>query len=107
ELSKPISAMISLSRPLSLADRKFAKKKRGVAFNALATQVPGPGTIKNETLRAYGWSGLLDACLERAGLREDRDLHSEAWVLVTRATDTLKQGLQAKTRFNMGLARGF
>jgi hypothetical protein len=35
------------------------------------------------------WSGLLDACLERAGLREDKDLHSEAWVLVTRATDTL------------------
>jgi hypothetical protein len=31
---------------------------------------------------------LLDACLERAGLREDKDLHCEAWVLVTRATDT-------------------
>src|SRR6266571_5083111 len=47
------------------------------------------GTIKNKTLPVTCWSGLLDACLERAGLREDRDLHSEAWVLVTRATDTL------------------
>ncbi len=47
------------------------------------------GTIKSKTLRPTLWSGLLDACLERAGLREDRDLHCEAWVLVTRATDTL------------------
>jgi hypothetical protein len=42
------------------------------------------------------WSGLLDACLERAGLREDRDLHCEAWVLVTRATDTLYPGAAGK-----------
>jgi hypothetical protein len=54
--------------------------------------VPGAGTIKNKTLLVTCWSGLLDACLERAGLREDKDLHSEAWVLVTRATDTLEQG---------------
>jgi len=43
-------------------------------------------------------AGLLDACLERAGLREDKDLHCEAWVLVTQATDTLQTGLQAKPR---------
>jgi hypothetical protein len=45
---------------------------------------------------------LLDACLERAGLREDRDLHCEAWVLVTRATDTLMTGLEAKPRSKTG-----
>ncbi len=45
--------------------------------------------LKSKTRRPTLWSGLPDACLERAGLREDRDLHCEAWVLVTRATDTL------------------
>ena len=34
-------------------------------------------------------AGARTACLERARLREDNDLHSEAWVLVTQATDTL------------------
>jgi len=55
------------------------------------------GTIKSKTLRPTLWSGLLDACLERAGLREDRDLHCEAWVLVTRATDTLHTRAEGKT----------
>jgi hypothetical protein len=54
--------------------------------------------IKNRNPRhIVRWSGLPDACLERAGLREDKDLHCEAWVLVTQATDTLT-GLQAKIR---------
>ncbi len=48
---------------------------------------------------------MLDACLERAGLREDKDLHCEAWVLVTRATDTLQTGLKAKPAPNP--SRGF
>jgi hypothetical protein len=42
-------------------------------------------------------AGARTACLERARLREDNDLHCEAWVLVTQATDTLcRKGLKAK-----------
>lgn len=39
---------------------------------------------------------MLNACLERAGLREDSDLHDEALVLVTQATESPEKGLQAK-----------
>src|SRR2546425_3666111 len=66
----------------------FLRKGGGLSDSTSRRTSALPGTIKNKTLPAMCWSGLLDACLERAGLREDRDLHSEAWVLVTRATDT-------------------
>ena len=96
---------VNTDNPLSIQAQTMLRSARLAYFPCLTGNVPGKigglsdstsrrmsaraGTIKNKTLPAARWSGLLDACLERAGLREDRDLHCEAWVLVTRATDTL------------------
>jgi len=84
----PVQALNHETRPESRPDRKFSPERGGLSDSTSRRTSALPGTIKNKTLPAMCWSGLLDACLERAGLREDRDLHSEAWVLVTRATDT-------------------
>src|SRR2546425_4877975 len=88
--SKPSLSPQSRDSPRIHARQQMTSPDRGRLSDSTSRRTSAlPGTIKNKTLPATCWSGLLDACLERAGLREDRDLHSEAWVLVTRATDTL------------------
>src|SRR5437879_3475574 len=76
--------------PRTRAKQPETSQKRGGLAQCTSRRKSGQSrTIKNKTILPLTWSGLLDACLERAGLREDKDLHCEAWVLVTRATDTL------------------
>ena len=56
-------------------------------------------TIINRSVQFSGQERVpRTACLERAKLREDNDLHNEAWVLVTQATDTLSSRAGGKTR---------
>jgi len=88
--SKPSLNPESRDSPRILARQQVTSPDRGGLSDSTSRHTSArAGTIKNKTLLVTCWSGLLDACLERAGLREDKDLHSEAWVLVTRATDTL------------------
>src|SRR2546427_11253541 len=89
--SKPGLCPESPVSPIIIARQQvFSSKRGGLAQHTSRHKSPQSGTIKNKNNPfPKGWSGLLYACLERAGLREDRDLHCEAWVLVTRATDTL------------------